>query len=407
MTSKAYENQKRVLNYSKKRVDKAGRDIRHGCDEAARKEAILIIQNFREIHLYPLMLIKNHLSRAVKKESKKAIVARRLKRLPTIIDKLERPTLDGNKDNAIKLTRMQDIGGCRAILLNLEQLNNIYDRLKNSSSVHKIIKIDDYLTPKDSGYGGIHLVYSCFDDTDEESNWKKTKIEVQLRTELQHAWATSLEIIDTLEDVKLKTSMEGHEKLRRFFKVAGQLVAHKEKACVLDKRESSELVTELTNLEKELNIRSKLFNYKIAIDVTANNSDLPKSLRSHQGMFLVTLKKNDITHDGGEVTLDVRARAFSPKETEEAFVELASKESDNDFIIAVLVSANEVRNLKKAYPNYFGSTGNFSKFLTETIDSGEKKENKKENKKVNKKAKRKAKRKAMDKVKKKSKRRQR
>ena len=44
----------------------------------------------------------------------------------------------------------------------------------------------------------------------------KNKIEIQLRTELQHAWATSLEIIDTLENIKLKTSNEGHEEWRRF-----------------------------------------------------------------------------------------------------------------------------------------------------------------------------------------------
>jgi len=166
MTSKAYENQKRILGYSKKRVDKAGRDIRHGCDDDVRNESIRIIQNFRAVHLYPLMLIKNHLTRAVKKESKKAIVARRLKRLPTIIDKLERPTLDGKKDNAIKLTRMQDIGGCRAIVPNLNQLNSLHDRLDSSNSVHKIIKTDNYLTPKESGYGGIHLVYSCFDESE-------------------------------------------------------------------------------------------------------------------------------------------------------------------------------------------------------------------------------------------------
>lgn len=78
-----------------------------------------MIQNFRELHLYPLMLMKNHLARAAAKIDKKTIVARRLKRLSTIIDKLERPTLDNGKtSNAIRVTRMQDIGGCRAIVKN-------------------------------------------------------------------------------------------------------------------------------------------------------------------------------------------------------------------------------------------------------------------------------------------------
>ena len=73
MTSKAYENQKRLLKYSRNRVDKAGRDIRHGCGGELRAKSIEIIRNFREIHLYPLMLIKNHVTKAAKKAFNKAI----------------------------------------------------------------------------------------------------------------------------------------------------------------------------------------------------------------------------------------------------------------------------------------------------------------------------------------------
>ena len=51
-----------------------------------------------------------------------ATVVRRLKRLPTIIDKLQRKSLDGKTDNAISLKRMHDIGGCRVILDSMNDL---------------------------------------------------------------------------------------------------------------------------------------------------------------------------------------------------------------------------------------------------------------------------------------------
>ncbi|HFV5950166.1 TPA: GTP pyrophosphokinase, partial [Escherichia coli] len=101
MGSEVYQSQKCELKYSKSQIEKAARKIRHGCEGAEREEAIKMIQNFRELHLYPLMLMKNHLDRAAKKVDKenKIIVARRLKRLSTIIDKLERPSLDGGATN--------------------------------------------------------------------------------------------------------------------------------------------------------------------------------------------------------------------------------------------------------------------------------------------------------------------
>ncbi|MGR8930214.1 MAG: RelA/SpoT domain-containing protein, partial [Gammaproteobacteria bacterium] len=162
MANKIYQSQKRALKYSKSQIEKAGRNIRYGCIGDERKDAILKIQNFREHHLYPLMIVKNHIYQATKKVAKGGIVARRLKMLTTIIDKLERPTLDGKSENAIQITRMQDIGGCRAIVSDLKQLKALHERLKKSRSVHQIIRTNDYLNPKESGYSGIHLIYSCF-----------------------------------------------------------------------------------------------------------------------------------------------------------------------------------------------------------------------------------------------------
>ncbi|MEL5596355.1 RelA/SpoT domain-containing protein [Serratia ureilytica] len=364
MGNDVYESQKCTLKYSKSQIDKSAQNIRHGCIDEDREIAITMIQNFRELHLYPLMLMKNHLARTSAKVDKKILVARRLKRLSTIIDKLERPSLDNGKtDNAIKITRMQDIGGCRAIVKNIEQLKDLHEKLKKSRSTHKIIKENDYLTPKQSGYGGVHLVYSCFEGNDDKYPWRKTKIEIQLRTELQHAWATSLEIIDTLENIRLKTSNEGHEEWRRFFYICGCLVAHDEKACLLAPDQIIAYEEELKALEEHLSVRKKLGTYVTALNITTD-ARLKKQLpKNHRGYYLVTMQNVDEKQKKFTVSVE----PFRISQAEEALDALKRDDANPDILIAVLLAADNLRSLKNAYPNYFGSTNQFTRFLTRHI----------------------------------------
>jgi len=61
MVNEPYQQQKQATSsFSKKQVQKAGEKIRKGCTESQYSDAIAVIRNFRESHLYPLMLIKNH-----------------------------------------------------------------------------------------------------------------------------------------------------------------------------------------------------------------------------------------------------------------------------------------------------------------------------------------------------------
>ncbi|EGR4210786.1 GTP pyrophosphokinase [Vibrio cholerae] len=366
MANQTYEKQKVILRYSKNAIDRAARDIRHGCTGADREDAINKIQNYREIHAYPLMLMKNHLVRASNRVSPDIIVARRLKRLPTIINKLERPSLDGKSDNSIKLTRMQDIGGCRAIVKNLKELKELQALLLKSRSVHKIIHTSDYLTPKDSGYGGVHLIYSCFDEASDCHNWKKTKVEVQLRTQLQHAWATSLEIIDTLENTELKTSMGGQVLWREFFSIAGRLVAHDEKACLLDESDVEHLQKRLYELERELDVILKLSNFSFGIQAATRGLQELKSPKNI-GMCLVTLRSNAIRSaepiDEKSFKVKVGVEIYKVDQTPKALDELNKCEMNPDVLMCVLLSAKNAQSLKKAYPNYFGSTADFRRFI--------------------------------------------
>lgn len=357
MANLQYKNQKKPLVFTKGEINRAASNIRHGVVGDERLKAIKVIQNFREYHLYPLMLLKNHLVRTSTKVSGKTNVARRLKRLATIVNKLERPTLDGNDANSIKLTRMQDIAGCRAIVKDLKKLKSLQVKLENSKSVHKIIRTKEYLEPKDSGYGGIHLVYSCYEGLDGEHEWKKAKVEVQLRTELQHAWATSLEIIDTLEQINLKTSHDGHAEWREFFSIAGNLVAHKETACIIeDKIKLNNFRKRLLELSTKLDVITKIARYTIAINFATDNKT-PKFNTRSQGMFLVKMYHPE----NGKVKVSLEF--FRMKETDIALSHLNEADLDESIAVSILVSASDVRALKQAYPNYFGSTKQFINFV--------------------------------------------
>ncbi|MFA0046705.1 RelA/SpoT domain-containing protein [Vibrio sp. 10N.261.51.F11] len=365
MANQQYSDQKRPLAFTKGEIDRAGNNIRHRVETDERNKAIKKIQNFREFHLYPLILLKNHLSRTSRKVGKKIIVARRLKRLPTIIDKLERPTLDGQRPNSIRVTTMQDIAGCRAIVKNKKQLFGLKKRLEQSRSVHEIINTRDYLTcPKDDGYGGIHLIYSCYKGQDAEHEWKGAKVEVQLRTELQHAWATSLEIIDTLKGMNLKTSRDGHQNWRRFFALAGKLVAHHEGLCKVEPDELLQVRKELTALDEVLEVRREITRYVLGISF-AHHKSVKK--RNGDGLYLIMFPEPKVDEKSSEIQLNVQVATYSRKESELALARLNESELDDSILLSVLVSAPNARILKQAYPNYFGSTQQFTDFIKENL----------------------------------------
>ncbi|MBL0554869.1 hypothetical protein ACK3YU_20355 [Aeromonas caviae] len=64
-----------------------------------------------------------------------------------------------------------------------------------------------------------------------------------------------------------------------------------------------------------------------------------------------------------EKKIQVTVKHFSMKNSEKALAELNEADLNEKIIISVLVSASDVRALKQAYPNYFGSTRKFSDFL--------------------------------------------
>ena len=114
--------------YSKSLVDWAG-DIltQNQPSEAELHKTFEILENWRAIHSYPMHIFKKRLKWTSEKIDAGALTAQRLKRIPSIIKKLKREYY--GKKASMKLSQMQDIGGCRAVLKTNElaiQLDNKY-----------------------------------------------------------------------------------------------------------------------------------------------------------------------------------------------------------------------------------------------------------------------------------------
>lgn len=134
------------------------------------------------------------------------LVAQRIKRLRSIESKLRRW-------EKMQLARMHDIGGCRAVMRTVDQVHRvveIYDqsRMKSPNRGAQFVRKYDYIAhPKPDGYRGIHLVYRYRSSSRGKKIYNGLRIEIQLRTQLQHAWATAVEAVSMFTGQALKSNV--------------------------------------------------------------------------------------------------------------------------------------------------------------------------------------------------------
>ena len=135
---------------------------------------------FRASHQYPLVKATMGLRSVVASEGCSIEVSQRLKRVPTILDKLKRHP-------EMSLERMQDIGGCRAVLSSINEVERVQQRVVTNARRRepgREPRVRNYIAePRESGYRGIHVIV----------RYDERSIEIQLRTQVMHAWAISVE----------------------------------------------------------------------------------------------------------------------------------------------------------------------------------------------------------------------
>ena len=324
--------------------------IEHAIEPEEIKHAIDIIDNFRAAHAFPLNTLQLFLRTHANSIDRQSIIAQRLKRFSSIWAKLER--FEG-----MKLWDMQDIGGCRAVVSSLNDVQRLVDAYKSSSIRHNLSHEDDYIQqPRDSGYRSRHLVYRYVSDRNEVYNG--LKVEIQIRTPIQHAWATTVETVDAFTQQALKSSM-GRSDWERFFQLMGTEMAFHEGTPPVPGTPTNrrELRQELKACADELQVVTILAGFTAALRITRYASAKGKDA----AYFLLSLDN---------VAEHLSVTGYNRRESKRAAKAYANKEKqirDQRGKDAVLVSVDSIRNLQRAYPNYFADTRMFVQKLKEAL----------------------------------------
>jgi hypothetical protein len=309
------------------------------------------LNNWRSSHGFPLNTVAVNLRHVTSQTDTDPTVAQRIKRLPSIRHKLER--IPG-----MKLSRMQDIGGCRAVLSSVDAVHEVADYYRSKSRIkHKLVRDDPYVDrPKESGYRGVHLVYRY--NSDRKATWNGLSIEIQIRSRLQHAWATAVETVGTFTQQALKSSW-GETEWLRFFALMSSALALREGTPMVPNTpaDPSELVHELREYVKRLDVVNRLNAYGQALQLTDRVMGEGHSAKGQIFLLELDISHQSLTawsYDNAQVAAD-----------EYSGLERAiENDPDRD---AVLVSVESLASLRRAYPNYFLDTTAFVESVTEAI----------------------------------------
>ena len=182
-------------SFTKSNVRKIGEILRtQDQPSPAYTQAITDLDVWRAAHMHPMRICYEQAIRDANRISQEIIVTQRLKRLESILGKLTRFP-------AMNLAKMRDVGGVRIICPDIKTLvrfQKYYLRHDKKQDV-----IDYILNPRPSGYRGIHLVRS-FRLTSSNQQIDALAVEIQLRTFLQHLWATAVETVDAFRGTTMK-----------------------------------------------------------------------------------------------------------------------------------------------------------------------------------------------------------
>jgi ppGpp synthetase/RelA/SpoT-type nucleotidyltranferase len=326
------------MSLAKSKIDKAGlslaKDSFRNVEEMVELEDVF--DEYRKSHLEPLSETTLELQAWLNEYGHDYYIAQRLKRKPQIIRKLKRLS--------VRLTQLQDIGGCRIIVERNDLVDQIISFLRekiSKSGYLKISRVTDYrVQGRDvTGYRSVHLLL-------EQSG---RKLELQLRSRIQHYWAESIERTSVIYGHHLKES-EGDPKVISYFKRLSDAFYEIESGRSPSVR--SRLEIDVAKKEAEEIIRES--GPSKAIDSYVNE-DIIRTLTEKEKRNPYPINNWIIVFDwnsGQFVSWDIVGR--TPDEAIDAYVRYENQFPVEKNFEVVLIGSSRVATVRRTHSHYFG-----------------------------------------------------
>lgn len=327
-----------MVALSKSKVDKAGLALSKNKfkDEIDFIELEDVFDEYRKAHLQPLTETTLEIQRLLAGYGGSYYIAQRLKRKPQIVRKLQRLS--------VRLTQLQDIGGCRIIVQKNKDVDALFEYLKSESdksSSLNIVRTTDYREKgrDDTGYRALHIML----ERDGRS------LELQVRSRIQHYWAESIERTSVIYGYHLKEK-EGDPEIIEYFKVLSDVfyeieagrepsVAHK--LSIDSLRNSCETIIKSSD-------RHKVFDSFVNEDII--KTLVEKESRSGKGMnnWILVFDWNQ----GSFLTWDIVSRV--PDSAVKSYIDYENQYPADQGYEVVLIGSSEVLTVRQTHSHYFG-----------------------------------------------------
>lgn len=326
------------MSISKSKVDRSGAVLSDGnrpYDEITL-EFEYVFEEYRKDHLEPLTRFTLELQEWLQSYKKSYYIAQRLKRRPQILRKLRRLS--------VRLTQLQDIGGCRIIVDRNGDVDDIIKYISekiSKSDFAEIVRETDYrdLGRDDTGYRAYHIIL----------NVSGFRIELQIRSKIQHYWSESIERTSVIYGYRLKEK-EGSEDVISYFKTFSNILHLIESNHSIDSASEIELQQRRVAAETTISAQSGkgALSGHVNSDIVKVMSEREKQNAGQLNNWILVFDWND----GNFVLWDVVGR--NTDEAIRAYSRYEAQFPEEEKYEVVMIGSSDISTVPQTHSHYFG-----------------------------------------------------